>query len=600
LEVVLRFFATQKRALFVSLTLLFGVAACQVLLDDETTYCSTNADCESRFGGGTSCVDGLCRSSSSSEASTTDVQGSDAQDSTTPPECTTNAECIEKYTLEGPLDAGVDDAGNPLTLDGGFTADGKVAAVCVKQSGKCARLVTPECRDFIGDPTNNDAIVLGTFLSVSGSLAASNVPRQRSAILAAEEFNSSSAGGGIPGPDGTPIRPLVVLNCDPSTNNDTQSPMRAAAHLIEDLRVPAFVGPNVAQEFVDINNEYAAKDRAEATVMISPTVPILAATGFNDRNLTWRTVPSDGQRTKLLIDQVNAVENQLKTERGGRKLKLGILYRDEALGQSALDSVSATLTINGKSLSSTENADYVKIAKYANQNDVTGMNKVASEWADFAPDIVLVSTQEIVVNFVLPLEQGLNAKGIVDRPYYIGNDIAKTPAWGQQFSQPGVADLQRRVRGIGTTPDGQSRPLFDAFNLAYGNRFGTPPPTTAGMGPAYDAMYAIGYALAATRNEFPPTGLTVAKGLQRLASGTNVNVGASNITAGYQALNGPGGTVNVRGTFGLLSFTEKGDIAGGTLDVWCISSASKNPIISSGRTMDVGSQSISGTYVPCP
>lgn len=596
----MRFFATQKRALFASLSLLFGLAACQVLLDDDTTSCSTDSECTTRFGAGAVCSEGLCRSDPSKDPTKGDGsvnEGGDAPDSATPPECTTNAECVAKFTAEGQLDAGVDDAGNPVVLDGGFTTDGKIAAVCVKQTHKCARLVTPECRDYIGDPSNDNAIILGTFLSVSGSLAASNIPRQRSALLAAKEFNSSTAGGGIPGPDGTPVRPLVVVNCDPSTNNDTGSPMRAAKHLIEELRVPAFVGPNVAQEFVDINNEYAAKERPEATVMISPTVPIIAATGFNDRNLTWRTIPSDAQRTKLLIEQVGEVENKLKTERG-RPIRLGILYRDEALGQSALDSVSATLTINGKSLSATENSAYVSIKKYANQNDTAGMNAVATEWRSFKPDIVLVSTQEIVNNFVAPLEKGLATDGVTELPYYIGNDIAKTPNWWGLYTTQGVdASVRLRVRGIGTTPDGASGPLFAAFNLAYGNEYGGQAPTTAGMGPAYDAMYAIGYALAATRAEFPPTGLTVAKGLQRLASGTTVNVGASNITAGYQTLNGPGGTVNLRGTFGLLSFTEKGDISGGTLEVWCIKGS--NAFGSSGMTMDVGSQTIAGSFTQC-
>src|SRR5690606_32151706 len=47
-------------------------------------------------------------------------------------------------------------------------------AVCVKATGKCERLLTPSCPRFVGDPSDEHAIVIGALLSRAGEESAAS------------------------------------------------------------------------------------------------------------------------------------------------------------------------------------------------------------------------------------------------------------------------------------------------------------------------------------------------------------------------------------------------------------------------------------------
>src|SRR5206468_1481011 len=87
----------------------------------------------------------------------------------------------------------------------------------------------------------------GSLFSTKGAQAATNLPRQQSAMLAVEEVNSI---GGVPGATIEKSRPLVLVSCDESTNL-----LRAGGHLITELHVPAIVGPNTSQDTLDVNGK---------------------------------------------------------------------------------------------------------------------------------------------------------------------------------------------------------------------------------------------------------------------------------------------------------------------------------------------------------
>jgi ABC-type branched-subunit amino acid transport system substrate-binding protein len=154
------------------------------------------------------------------------------------------------------------------------------------------------------------------------------------------------------------------------------------------------------------------------------------------------------------------------------------------------------------------------------------------------------------------------------------------------------------VRGIGVRPDGESAAIFAAFNTAFTSRYGSNP-RTSGMGSSYDAMYAIAYAIASTPGT-PVTGAMVARGLASLGAGDPVSVGQGQASLALQTL-AAGKSIALRGTFSSMLWDSHGDIVGGTAEVWCVGTAGGATAFgSSGLTMDVATQFISGAYVQCP
>lgn len=514
-----------------------------------------------------------------------------------PPECTTNQECTDRATANGPVDAGPDAA--PRVLDGGI-----VPAVCVKSVGKCASLFSEDCDGVYGDYRNDDAIVVASLLSMTGSLQRTNLPRQQSVLMAVEEINSTLGGGGIPsGEAGKPPRPLVLVTCNAATDLT-----RAGTHLVDELRVPAIVGPNLSQDTLDFTVKFSAK---QTSVIMSPAATASSIGSAADSNMTWCMPPSDTQRAKLTIKQINDIEAYLhgtpSAPPGGVRngsLKLAIVYRDDAFGQSTSSSISGSLAFNGASIADAANTPFVRTFKYS-PSSVQTQTDTATALADFKPDVIaLFGTSESVTNVLYPTEKLLETRdpGGSLRPYWAMIDPNKVKELTDGIGQAGVpsagnGNLRPRIRGTGVVTTTASAPVFATFNADYQARWGTNP-RIANMSTTYDITYAYAFALAATAKE-PPSGVSVAKGLALLGTGTEVPVGRTTILQAFQLL-GDGQPVNPLGSFGHLRWDRNGNIAEGLLDVWCIGTAAGQPTFAtSGMTMDISTQAITGSYTPC-
>jgi hypothetical protein len=119
------------------------------------------------------------------------------------------------------------------------------------------------------------------------------------------------------------------------------------------------------------------------------------------------------------------------------------------------------------------------------------------------------------------------------------------------------------------------------------------------MGPAHDAAYAIGLALAATKDQ-PVSGKSIAAGLRKLAGGTTkITTLGTNVLAAFQKI-GAGNGITAVGSFGVLDWDSNGSVKGGTLEMWCLGGTTAKPAYtSSGLIFDIMSQQQSGTYKPC-
>lgn len=486
--------------------------------------------------------------------------------------CTTNAACTDAATAAARAAGTVPD-----------TAGGVVPAICLRAEGRCIELLSEDCNHIAGDYRDDDAVIIGTLLSTAGAQSATNLQRQQAAALAIEQINT--VGGIPPATAGGMARPLVAVSCD-----EVKNLMRAAKHLVEDLRVPAIVGPNTSQDTLDVSNNLTIQS---GTVLISPTAVASSITELTDNDMTWLMVPSDRQRGKLMINQINQLETELKT---GSKtfVKLAVAYRDDALGQGTKRSLD-DLVINGKPLTDPINAGasgYVTLDGY--DTTAPDQNALVTKYITFAPDIVvLAGTAEAVTSIMNPLEQRWPAG--TTRPSYLVIDSTKVP---DLIAAATDANLRARIRGTGIRPSAESLPVSAAFELDFRAKYGMTP-NASGVGPAYDATYAIAYALASSRN-LPVTGASVAKGLRKLTGGTtSITVGPSSLAAAFARLVAAE-SINAIGTFVPFAWDARGAIEGGLIEVWCIGAPAGSPAyLSSGLTYDVKTGQFAGTYMRC-
>jgi ABC-type branched-subunit amino acid transport system substrate-binding protein len=491
-------------------------------------------------------------------------------------ECVTNQDCIDRFTADRP-DVGA----------AGGAADGPVAAVCIKPEQRCAPLLSEDCDSITGDYTNDNAIILGSLFSTKGPQAATNIPRQQAAALAIEQINAI---GGIPAASGSDqARPLVLVSCDEVTNL-----VRAAEHLVKDLKVPAIVGPNTSQDTLDVSTKVTVQ---HGTVVITPTAVASSITALNDKDLTWLMVPSDVQRAPLMIDQIGELEAALKLERNKEAVKLGIVFRNDALGVGTRTSLN-DLKLNGKSLTDPINlGNHVEIDGYVGTDP--DQQAIVTKYLTFKPDIiVLAGTAEAVSKVMIPLEEQWTGE---ERPSYMLIDSTKVPEL--LTATTNNESLRLRVRGTGITPgpSGKNTPYeaYNGFKIDYEVRYEGGTATISGMGPSHDAAYAIGLALAATKDT-PVSGASVAAGLRKLAGGpTKLTTLGTNLLSAFQKL-AAGSGITAVGSFGVLDWDSDGAVKGGTLEMWCIGGTPDKPVFqSSGLLFDIMSQAKSGTYTQC-
>jgi ABC-type branched-subunit amino acid transport system substrate-binding protein len=308
-------------------------------------------------------------------------------------------------------------------------------------------------------------------------------------------------------------------------------------------------------------------------------------------------VPSDVQRAPLMISQLNALEAQLKDERSLTSVKLGIVFRNDALGIGTRTSLNE-LVLNGKGLTDPLNlGNLVEIDGYSATD--ADLQKLVSKYLLFAPDIiVLAGTAEAVTKVMVPLEA--QWVGTV-RPHYVVIDSTKVPELLTAVTNND--DLRFRVRGTGITPGptGKDTPAeaYTGFKIDYDVRYAGSTSTISGMGPAHDAAYAIGLALAATKDQ-PVSGASIAEGLRKLGGGTTkLTTLGTNLLAAFQKLSA-GDSITAVGSFGILDWDTNGAVKGGTLEMWCVGGTAAKPAFqSSGLLFDIMSQEQSGTYKQC-
>ncbi|MEY4578270.1 MAG: hypothetical protein RL701_2973, partial [Pseudomonadota bacterium] len=454
----------------------------------------------------------------------------------------------------------------------GNTAAGtaREVRICDKAKQQCVKLLSEDCQSFSGDYQSERAIIVGTMFATQGAQGSVNRARLESVLLAADEINQKA--GGVPDALTGEYRPLVLVSCD------TSQAIRAATHLVDDLHVPAIIGPNTSQDTLDVSKQVTV---AKGTLVISPTAQASSIADLVDDDLTWQMVPNDLQRIALMIGEIARLETRLRDERKVANLKLAVIYRDDALGEGTFLALNS-LQFNARALADPANlGTFVRTWPYA----PTGVEPaIVDSVRQFAPDlVVLIGTTEAVVQGMVPLERAWTAP---QRPEYMLIESSKTPELLDAVS--GNAALRHRVRGTGALPAARSKRLNEAFVLAYAARHMDEPAGLFGMSQAYDAMFAVAFGIAAVRG--PVTGRALAKTLPLLAnSGMEIELLTSKTQTAFRML-AEGMPLTIVGTTAPLRWDDNGAVISGTIELWCISEVNGKPSFeSSGLSLDLAS-----------
>ena len=487
---------------------LAATCACSLFVDTSGDQCKTDADCTQRGGPFTSaiCAAGICT-----------LDGAP---------CTTNQSCIDRL-------------GAP--------------AVCVRPKAACVPLLSQDCMKVIGDPANDDAVIVGALFSLSGTNQSSGTARMRSVEVAANDIKQNVPG--IPVAASGKARPLVVLECDAATDVG-----RAATHLATELHVPAIVGPEASGDVITVS----AITIPAGTMIISPSATSTAITNLQDDGLVWRTAPSDAVQALALLDQVSQVEQKYRADNAtpaGTSLSAAFLYLNDAYGLGLYNAVSSAATFNGKPFGDPANARALLALQYDPKPADLAPEVAQTLAAKTRPALVVgLGSTEVVTKYLTPLEQGWGAS---TRPLYLFSDAVHKPEL-----LAAAADDALRKRGRGTIPASPTSTAFNGFILKYVGAFG-PAPQVFGMAGAYDAMFLLTYGIATAPRQ-PITGAALAAGFARLVSGSKLEVGGANLSTGFQILATSGGTFNLEGASGPLDFDLRTGEAPSNIDVWCI------------------------------
>lgn len=436
-----------------------------------------------------------------------------------------------------------------------------VDAVCA--AGACATLRSEDCPTVFMRPTDldrDDAIVIGWMAPIIGENKSLVEPQLNAVDLARRDF----ADGLPPIKDGSPNRPLVVLAC-----NDGVNALRAAKHLVEDVHVPAIIGPAFSGVLKTVATEETIS-RKTLLLSASATSPLI--TGLIDDGLVWRTCPSDAVQAVAMAQLVAA-----KVEADARKafgmatddptLRVAVVAKGDAYGQGLANALFDRIVFNKKSAADNGAALYRRIG-YGDPSKDDKATLTASYAAavkgvlDFKPHIlVTVGTGEAVTQILTEVEKSWPAGA---RPRHLVSDGLQLP---ELAALARGNDMRTRLYGsIAGTDSALGKKFRDAYN---GAGFTAKPDAYAAS--AYDALYLLAYAIVAAGAK-PITGPQLVAGLGLTVpdgKAVPVRAGPEDVGKAMAALR-TGGRIDYDGASGPLNFDVATGEAEADIQIWCV------------------------------
>jgi branched-chain amino acid transport system substrate-binding protein len=558
-----------------------GAASCSLLTRTSADQCQAAADCAG-FPGLRTCADGVCQAATALPACTTPADCAGYASAT----CTAGA-CV-RTSCEVDADCGPTSSG--FTCEAGKCTPPLVPPVCTKNAdcaplgqtsicrkdkGKCVDLLTTQCTTIVGEPTDDDAFVLGSVLPLQDTT--SGIPIENALRLAINEINDNA--GGLPALPGGRARPVALVGCDDGA--DSHTGVLAARHLVEDLGLQVVIGA----AYSGITVQIAKQVTMPAKVMLfSPSATSAAITDLDDSSprLVWRTSPSDDFQAKALSFWGPTVEASLEqADPTITQVRVAILHKGDSYGKGLASSLEQILVMNGAPVTDAANAGLYKRSDYGNPDDPAAdplkYNQVVADMVTtFKPHIAfLFGTDEVIADVFEQVEEQWIEPSY--RPTYVFSDGGELQGLWQYVAAreaalpppAGAATLRKRISG---SVPGSNGALFNTFRSNYISTYsdGQTSPDVFGTAGGYDIVYMLAYAAAAA-GEKPLTGPTLAASMAKLVPpGELADVGIAELNLSFTKLVAGAG-IDFNGASGPLDFDLKKGEAPSDIQIWCVS-----------------------------
>lgn len=551
-----------------------GVRDCvQNVCTAVTPPCSVDADC-SKFKN-TSCAAGVCAK---------------------PTICTMDSECS---SLPGTTCKGGICLGNVCTTNAQCTG---TFTFCRKDKKKCVSLVNDLCTTVAGTSDtaykDDNAVIFGSILPTVGPDAPIGILDENAAKLALDEFGKTT--NGILGLNGGSNRPLVLVGCNDGMGEDKFDD--AAKHLIDDIGVPAILGYAFSGNTIKIATDVAIP---AGVLVFSPSATSPSITDLADKDLVWRTSPSDLYQAAaqvLYYPKIEAAARARYNILPGTPIKVAVVNTSDPGGANLADALQAGLSFNGMTAAQQVGTNYLRV-NYGDPGkpDLSKVNQVVT----FAPNITFIFGYNEGVDPVLKTIEAQWSEPS-HRSFFFFSDAGEVPdLWNKIIT---TEDLRTRI--IGTAPGTNTSwaPYATFRTTWFSSKYASSgSPDNNGVAGSYDIMYMLAYAAVAVGSS-PMTGTNLVKyGLRNMEPTMmdphppQVDVGPPNISSTFTKM-AARARIDFQGASGPLDFDIHGDVVA-DIQVWCVppnpgSGPFALPAINSGAFYDSTTKSIKGSYVP--
>lgn len=406
--------------------------------------------------------------------------------------------------------------------------------------------MTVGCRRQTGEFSSNNRVVFAATLPLSstpdGSVIDQSEQQGLNALaLAVEEGNLR---------DGIKGKKFALVFCN--TGGDDALAKQQVEWLATQLKVPAVVTSGSGQT-IAIANVAASHD--VMVISATSTSPELIGTFQSNKQLVWRTAPSDSLQARVMADLIEA-DYPVPSDGGVATTKIGIAYVNTTYGQGLSAGLRARLPARFQ----------VKEVFYELNGDIT---QAVNDLNVFGPRTTMVVGFPPDLRAIITLAKTKPALAKASGHRWLFSDSAKDPALLTDVTLPELSG------SFGTAPAQGAGATFPSFKDRFFGKYNADPANFSFTSHSYDAMYLLMLSAAwASASNAPDggggfNGLGMVEGMRAVSSGAPYSLAPNSFTGAVTAMQARM-SIDVEGASGKLNFDLDAGAPSSPYELWFV------------------------------
>lgn len=381
-----------------------------------------------------------------------------------------------------------------------------------------------------------ETLKIGAILPLSGDLSSFGDEMLKVLILATEDVNSA---GGILGKE------VEIVKCDDGT---TPEGAKNCFNKLVNQGISFIVGTATSSALIKgvcggAENKSCPDVVSKKVLLVSPSATSPLISDLNDGGYIWRTIPSDVFQGKVLAEHVY--------NSGIRKAS--VIYRNDPYGAKLAEAFKEDFEKKG--------GEILSYVSYSEEKSSEFSDEIQNLYKNGDPEgIVMISFADDGINILQDLRTYIDQTNKV-KPSLFGVDGNK---------DKNISAIDFSLGMSGTAPKAPSDdPDYQKFFEAFKKRFGAPPGVF--IEGVYDTFFVIALGIEAVGEYNPDKVKDVLVNLTNSGEKVKPPAAGGNWKDVIAKVKG-GIDVDYKGVSGELDLDEKGDVKGGTYEIWKIKS----------------------------